>query len=201
MGIFGKIGRSIMGLGNAIGGVADDTESAKKQRADITAQGDASSAFAGQGEANYGAMTAEAAGARDQLRRQASGELSLTAEQLRQGLQQQRAAMQSAAAGAPPGSAPMMARTAVLGGARASSAMAGQAALAGLAERQAAAKAWQDAILQQRAQDIQVGLGGRQNAVNAYGGVTPEKSWLDKWGGAITAGAGLLATSPKKENQ
>lgn len=174
-----------------IKGLADESESAKEQRNQLNAQGGRASDFAGFGEAGYGALTGEAADMRNQLRDQAMGKTSLSAEQLRQGLQQQQAMMQSMAAGGAPGNAAMNARTAMLGAGRASSAMAGNAAMAGIAERQAAAKAWADAILGQRGQDLQAALGSRQNAISAFGGVTPEKSTLDKWGNAIIGGAGV----------
>lgn len=76
---------------------------------------------------------------------------------------------------------------------RASSAMSGNAAMARIAEQQAAQKAWADSILGARAQDLQASLGSRQNAINAFGGVTPEGSFLDKWGNAIATGAGLAS--------
>ena len=38
---------------------------------------------------------------------------------------------------------------------------------------------------------LQAALGSRQNQISALGGVTPDKSWLDKWGGAVLGGAGL----------
>ena len=172
---------------------ADESDSQQGQRKELRGEGLASSNFAGQGESGYGALGAEADTARQGLRDQASGKLSLSSEQLRQGLQQQQAQMQSMAAGGPASSQPMNARTAMLGAGRASSAMAGNAAMAGIQERSAAQKALMDAILGQRQQDMQVALGSRQNAIAGYGGATPGQSWMDKWGGAIMGGAGLLA--------
>jgi hypothetical protein len=48
-------------------------------------------------------------------------------------------------------------------------------------------------ILKQRQQDAQVALGSRQNAVGAYGGVTPDKSFIEKYGPMIATGAGFAA--------
>lgn len=171
----------------------DDSDSAAKQRSQLTFQGEAASDFAGLGEQGYGALGAEAGEARGYLRDLAMGKNSLSAEQLRQGLQQQQAQMQSMAASGPAGSAPMNARTAMIGAGRASSAMAGNQAMAGIAERNAAQQAWNNAILGARGQDLQAALGSRQNAISGFGGITPEKSFLDKWGNAISTGFGLAS--------
>lgn len=172
----------------------DESQSSIDKRDDLNEQGSRSSNFADAGELGYGATGAEAQQARNYLRDLAQGKNSLASEQLRQGLQQQQAQQMSMAAGAPTGSGPMAARTAMMGMGRASSAMAGNAAMAGIAERAAAQKAWSDAILGARGQDLQASLGGRQNAIGAYSGVTPDKSFLDKWGGAILGGASIAAS-------
>ncbi len=195
MGFLSRIGDAFTNnpLVRKLGGLADDSESAEEQRNNLNAQGGAAAGFADQGQAGYGQLGAEGADARGFLRDQAMGKNSISAEQLRQGLQQQQAQMQSMAQGGPASSAPMMGRTAMIGAGRASSAMAGNAAMAGIAERNAAQQAWNQAILGARGQDLQAALGGRQQAIGAYGGVTPEKSTLDKWGNAITAGMTLAA--------
>ncbi len=135
----------------------------------------AASNFAGQGEAGYGNMTNELAADRERLRALASGQNSLAAEQLRQGLQSQYAQQQSMAAGASPGNAPMAARTAMMNMGRAATGMAGNAAMAGIAERNAATQALADLNLGQRGQDVNVGLGSRQNEINALGPKEPPK--------------------------
>ncbi len=135
---------------NGLKSLGDESDSTKQQRNDVNTQAGAAGNFAGQGESGYGQLGAEGRDARNMLRDQAMGKSSLSAEQLRQGLQQQQAQMQSMAQGGPASSAPMNARTAMLGAGRASSAMAGNAAMAGIAERNAAAQAWQNAIGQAR---------------------------------------------------
>lgn len=171
---------------------------ADQKRADLNAQGAAAANFADAGEKGYGAMTAESQQARDYLRRLASGEKSVSAEQLRQGNQQTMAAQQSMAASASPQNAPMAALAAMQNQNRASTGLAGSTAMAGLAERQAAQKALGDMILGQRGQDIQVGLGSRQNATTGYGGVSPEGSFMDKFGNMIQGGASAYAQMKSK---
>ena len=172
---------------------AGDHPGEEEQRRGLMDQGQRAGSFANVGEAGFGGLGMEGDQARQFLRDQATGKVSLSAEQLRQGLQQQQAGFQSAAAGGAPQNAAMNARPALLGMGRAGSAMAGNQAIAGIQERTAAQKALMDAILGQRQQDMQVALGSRQNAIAGYGGVTPGQSWLDKWGGAIMGGAGLAA--------
>lgn len=171
----------------------DESESAKQQRADLGNQANQADALRGQATTGYGALGGEGNQMRGLLRDQATGKTSLSGEQLRQGLMQQQAMQQSMAAGASPQNSVMAARTAALGMGRNASAMNGQAAMAGIAERQAAAKAWADALLQQRQQDMQASLGSSQNAINALTGQKAEGSTLDKWGGAAAAGLGYAA--------
>jgi len=175
-----------------------ESESAKRQREMLEQQGAAASGFAGVGEGNYGAMTEESKQARDYLRRLATGEESVSREQLRQGLLQNTAAQRSYAASASPSNQPAAARTAAIQMGKMGSGLSGQQAMAGIAERQAAQKAWNDAILGARGQDLQAALGSRQNAVNAYGGGKPEGTWMDKYGGAVSAGIGALAMMSDK---
>lgn len=154
-----------------------------------------SGAFADQAEAGYGALGGEANAEREYLRRYARGQDSVTAEQLRQGLQQNVAAQRSLAAGAAPQNAAMAARTAARETARLGSGFAGQAALAGMQERAMWQKALQDSILQQRAQDLAAAGGARQTATSGYGAGqqgAPEKSWIEKYGPLIQAGAGAV---------
>jgi hypothetical protein len=190
MGFWNSVGNGISTIGGWIGGESD---SAKQKRAALDAQGGVASGFAHTGEQGYGAMTQEAQASRDYLRRLASGQDSVSAEQLRQGLQQNLAAQRSMAASASPANAPMAARTAAMQMGRMGAGMSGQAAIAGLQERQQAQKALADMIMGQRAQDLQASLGSRQNAISAYGGVTPDKSFLEKYGNMIASGAALAA--------
>lgn len=177
-----------------------ESESAKRQREMLEQQGAAASGFAGVGEQGYGATGIEAQQARDYLRRVANGQDSLSREQLRQGLQQQLAMQRSYAASAPPSNQAMAARTAANNMGRASSGMSGNAAMAGIQERNAANLALNDAILKQRQQDMQVALDSRRNAISGYGGAAPEKSWIEKYGGAIAGGAAAMSDERLKED-
>lgn len=139
----------------------------------------------------------------DYLRGQMQGQNSVSAEQLRQGLQQQQAAQMSMAASNPGN--PMAARTAAMQMARSGYGMAGQQALAGLQERNNAATQLGQSYGQQgqlqlgqgqlalgrSSQDLQAGLGGYNAANNAYGQslAHPQKTWGD----LIKSGAGGAA--------
>lgn len=200
MGIWDTIKR--VGTGVATGGLSEvdniwnlgkDSASQQQQRADLNQQGQAAGAFAGVGEQNYNNMTAEAQAARDYLRKLASGEQSVSAEQLRQGMQQNVNAQRSMAASAAPGNSAMAARNAAVQMGRAGAGLAGQQAVAGLQERQQAQMALNQAILGARGQDAQVGLGSRQTAIQGFGGVTPEQSMLEKWANPIAGGLGAAA--------
>lgn len=171
-----------------------EDETATEKRDNLNQTGSAANAFADQGQLGYGQMSAEAAAQRDAFRRLASGQDSLSAEQLRQGLSQNMAAQRSMAASASPANAPMAALHAAQNMGRLGAGMSGQAALAGIQERNAAQKALADMILQQRQQDMNVALGSRQNAVGAYGGVTPDKSTFEK---LVNPGASFGAAALK----
>lgn len=165
---------------------ADPTADAKRDA--LNQQGAAASGFADQGQQGYGQMTAEAQQARDYLRKIASGQESLSGEQLRQGLQQNLAAQRSMAASASPQNSAMAARTAAIQGGRLGAGMSGAAAMAGIQERRAAQEGLSNMILGQRGQDIQVANGARGNAISGYGGVQPAGSWLDRYGNAVVGG-------------
>lgn len=158
----------------------DESASSKNKRSDLDETGQAANQFAEYNQGGYQQLTGEAAAQRDALRRQASGQDSLSSEQLRQGLQQNLASQRSMAAGASPGNSAMAARNAAMNMGRAASGMSGAAATAGIQERRAAQDALSQMILQQRGQDLQGALGSRQNAISGYGGITPEGTWLDK---------------------
>lgn len=125
----------------------------------------AAGAAAGRGDIGYGRMTGELQSDRRYLQDLRAGKNSIAAEQLRQGLMQQQGQMIGTMASARPGSSPMAARTATLAAGRAGSAMAGNAAMAGIAERNAAAQSLANMNLGQRGQDIQYSLGQRGLAV------------------------------------
>ncbi len=176
-----------------LGSLTEESESAKAQRAALNQQGASASGFADLGQQGYGQMTQESQQARDYLRRLASGQDSVSAEQLRQGMQQGINAQRSMAASASPANAPMAARNAAMNMGRLGSGLAGQQAVAGLQERQAAQQGLANLIMQQRGQDLQAALGSRQNAISGYGGVRPEGSWMDKWANPLTGGLGAGA--------
>lgn len=164
-----------------------DLRAAQKQQADSANQ------FANQGQQGYGAMTAESNAARDYLRQIASGQQSVSAEQLRQGNQQALAVQRSMAASAAPQNSVMAARTAQNNMNRASMGLAGQQAVAGLQERQAAQQGLANMIMQQRGQDLQAALQSRQNANSAYGAYKPDPSNMEKATSFAPAVAGLFS--------
>lgn len=184
-----------------LGGLGDESESTKQKRDDLNNQGGMSSWFADQGQQGYQQMGAEASQARDYLRGIARGDNSVSAEQLRQGLSQNMAQQRSMAASASPANAPMAALHAAKNMGQMGAGMSGQAALAGLQERQAAQKQLNDSILQARQQDQQVALGSRQNAISGYGGVTPEGSWMDKYAQPVTGALGAIAKSDRRAKE
>lgn len=154
--------------------------------------------FADYGEGGFRSLGGAADNARQNLADIASGKLSQSREILRQGLNQQLSNARSMAAG---GGTPMAARTAAMNMGRAGYGMSGQASLAGIAEQQGAAKLLQDAILQQRQQELNAALGSRQNAMTGYGAgqpFTPEKGFIERNGAAIAAGLGVAAKSDKR---
>ncbi len=182
---------------NTVIGQDPGADAEAKRRELLYGQAGAAGQFADQGQASYGQLGGEASAQRDYLRRLASGQDSVSAEQLRQGLQQNLGAQRSLAAGASPQNSTMAARTAAIQSARLGGAMAGQQALAGLQERQSAQQALSNMIMQQRQQDLQAALQSRQTAQQGYGAQnagTPEKSGMEKYGPAIASGAGLFAS-------
>jgi hypothetical protein len=193
-GILGPFGKKVK---DKASGLTEESASTKQQRADLNDQGRAAGDFAAWGESGYHGLGREGADVRDMLRRQATGQESVTREMLRQGLQQGLAQQRSMAAGAAPQNQAMAARTAAMNMGRATAGMSGAAAVAGMQERQAAAKALADAINAQRAMELQAALGSRQNAISGYGGVKPEGTWLEKNQGWINMGQDIGTTIAK----
>lgn len=141
-----------------------------ERSAKLGALGDESADFARQQQQQYGLLGQEGNQERDFLRSIARGEDSISAEQLRQGLQQNVAGQMAMANSARPGSGAMAARNAALNASRAASGLAGQQAVAGLQERQQAQRALMEALLRQRGQDLDALSGGRRDATSAWGG-------------------------------
>lgn len=187
-GVAPKPGGGVVGW---LGGLTDQSQQAKDQVANLNDQGNRSSDFADTGQQQFGTLGGQLGGQADYFRGLQSGQNSLSAEQLRQSLAQNLAGQRSMAAGASPQNAVMAARTAAIQSARLGSGLAGQQAMAGIAERNAAAKALSDMLLQQRQQELQAALQGRSTAIGAYGGVKPEGSTLDKWMPVIGAATGV----------
>jgi hypothetical protein len=186
--------------GGGIKNPFDESKSKKKQRGDLDHQGQEAGGFADEGQEAFTALRGELGATSNMLRDQATGRVSLSAEQLRQGLQQNIAAQRAAQASASPQNAAMAARLGMNNMARLGYGFSGQAAQAGLAERMAAAKALADFQLQQRQQELQAALQSRQNAVGAYGGITPEQSGLEKalpFVNAAIGGASIFAGKGK----
>jgi len=190
----------ISGLGDFLFGPAKDVvkaagaedQSAIDKRNRLNEAAGQAGDFANYGQGGFMSLGTAADKARQNLADIASGKISYSGEQLRQGLQQNLATQRSLAASAAPGNAAMAARTAAIQGARLGAGVSGASAMAGIAERESAAKALQDAILQQRQQELQAALQSRGNQIQAYTGVTPDKSWIEKYGPAIQGGLGTI---------
>lgn len=201
-GIFNGIGQTL--FGSAPGGIKNllgESDDEKRRKELLRQQAKLSGGFADQSQYNTAMLGNEANSARQNLQKMASGELSYSREALRQGLQQQQAAQRSMAAGASPMAGPMAARNAAMNMGRAGYGMSGQAALAGIQEQQGASKMLQDAILQQRQQDMQAALGARQTAVTGYGGnQQPEKSNVEKYGPMFVGALGAMSDKRLKKN-
>lgn len=195
--------RDIVDPGHVFGSDESDAADAARQAAvDARAplldkQSEAAGSFADSSQANYNALGARGATSLDQLQRQANGQNSVSAEQLRQGLQQNQAAQMSMAQGGAPQDAASRARTASIQSARLGSGLAGQQAVAGLQERNQAQGQYAQLLQGLRGQELQGSLGGRQAAITGYGGgqpaPPPEKSKVEKFGPAIIGGIAALS--------
>lgn len=130
------------------------------------------------GAGNYGAATYQLGQANNFLNGQMQGQNSVSAEQLRQGLQQNLAAQQSQAAGASPQNAAMAARNAAQNMASLGYGMSGQAATAGLQERQNAAQQLSQNYLGMGNQAVAAATGGYGAANQGYGSAiqNPQKT-------------------------
>lgn len=191
MGLFDVLGNTLGGIAGAgkrfLGGLTNQP-GAEEQREGLQTQAGAAGNFAGQGEGGYLDLGGQLGQEAQYLRDIARGRESVSAMQLRQALDQNLSAQRSMAAGANPQNAAMAALNASQNAARLGSGLAGQQALAGIQERQAAQNALVNALLGQRGQDVQVALGSRGNAINALGAITPGQSPLQQFGGLIQGG-------------
>lgn len=159
-------GRAWNWLGqNGLGGA---TASDQAKMNNLNAVGQGAMGFAGQAQGNYGQLTQQGMGALNGLAATANGQNSVSAEQLRQGLQTNLAQQQSLAAGASPQNAAMAARQAAANSAKLGYGLSGQQAVAGQAERNAAQGQYASLLGSMRGQDLQGTLGGYGAATGAY---------------------------------
>jgi hypothetical protein len=148
---------------------------------------------------NWGnAYTANQAGINNtagMLQALANGQNSVSAEQLRQGLQQAQAQQMSMAASATPANQAMAARNAMMNAGAQASGMMGQQAMAGLQERQGALNALAQLQLGQSGQNMQgaLGMAGLSNAGYGTDLQNPYKTWGSIIGPAIGGAAGAVA--------
>lgn len=204
---FGELGRDLRELGGDIkdgaGWVWDQTggrlgsgmDRGKNEFRTVDPEGNLGSqsrkagSFADRSQTHFGQLGAEATSERQRLRDIAEGRNSISAEQLRQALQQNVAAQQSMAAGARPGNAAMAARTASMQAARMGSGLAGQQAVAGIAERQAAAQSLANMLMQQRQQELQAALQSRGQAIQGFGDI--ERARANRFGALTGTPTGM----------
>lgn len=157
--------------------------------------------FANTAQGNYNNLTAEGQATRDYLASIMRGDNSVSKEQLRQGLQQTVGGLRSQAAAASPANSGMAALQASNNIGHAGAAMAGNAALAGIQERNAAANALGQMQLGYRGQDVNAALGAQGNQIQGYGAVLNQPhqpSWWERGLSAIGGGAGIHALSDKR---
>jgi hypothetical protein len=129
------------------------------------------------------------------LQAQANGQNSVSAIQLQQGLQQNLGAQRSLAAGAAPQNQAAAARTAAIQSSRLGSGLAGQQAVAGQQERNAANQQYGQLLGTLRGQDEAAAASARQGALTGYGAGNSgaaEKNNVDKYSGAIIGGLGAI---------
>lgn len=149
--------------------------------------------FADLGQTGFQQTGERMGGLADMMERLARGEDSFSAEQLRGSLQQNLANQQSFAAGAAPTNQAMAARTAAIQGGQMGAGLAGQQALAGIAERQAAQQGLAGLLGNMRQQDLQAALQSRQNALSGFGGIEQERGRrFDAISGTPTSGERIL---------
>lgn len=172
-------------------GLGGATTADESKMNNLNAVGGGALGFAGTAQGNYNAFTGQGMQSLAALRALAEGKNSVSAEQLRQGMQQGVSAQHAMAAGASPQNAAMAARNASNNMSRLSYGLSGQQAVAGLAERNQAQQAYANMLAQLRGQDLQGTLGGYNAATGAYsGGLNGQRdpTMLAQWS-PIVAGA------------
>lgn len=152
------------------GGFTDMTDRDPNDlQGELGEQADKSSSWGDESRDRVFWLSRQAQENRKRLEDVATGRESVSAMQLAQSLQQNQAQQQSMAAGARPGNAAMAARTAAMTAGRQGAGLAGQQAIAGIQERQAAQSALSQALLTERGQDVNATTQGYGNAASAYG--------------------------------
>ncbi len=176
-------------------GLRDQVGLINNQANTLNYAGGAAGGFADQAQTNYNNMTGQLGQSADYLRSLASGQNSVSAMQLQQGLQQNLAAQRSMAAGAAPQNSAMASRQAANNQAKLGYGLAGQQAMAGLQERNQAQSQLSQLLLGQRGQDSQTALGARGQQIQAYGQAA------QAYGSGANAYAQSLQTPQKTEGQ
>ncbi len=179
-------------------GWRDENGDAEQQRNNLNAQGGAAGSWADESQNNARQQGAMSSDMYKSLGDRAAGKNLISGEMLRQGLQQQYGQQRSMAAGASPQNAAMAARTGAMNMGRAASGMSGQAALAGMQEQAAAQKMQADFLQRWRDQDLGAAQGARGQSIGAYQGITPDKTWIEKFGPAAAGGASMVAKSDER---
>jgi len=167
----------------------------------LQAQAGSAGGFADRAQSSYDYYGNQLVPAIADLRAQATGQNSISALQLGQGLQQNQANQLSMAAGAAPQNASMAARTAALQSARLGYGMSGQQAVAGLQERNQAQQQYAGLLQGLRGQELQGVLGSRSAAIGGYGASnagTPAPSMLQQYGPMAAAGLAAIAMSDRR---
>lgn len=161
----GKVGA---GIGGAFSGKRSKQPGVDESGELRGAAGEAGQ-FAGGAQDNFARDRTAMRQTEQMLRDRAMGKNSLSAEQLRQGLQQNVAAQRSMAAGARGGGQAAMMRQAMINSARMGAGLSGQQAMAGIAEQNAATDALARLQAQRRQQELNAALGARGQQIQGLG--------------------------------
>ncbi len=159
-------------LGNAATavGLGGASQSTLNKQANLNSVGANAQQFAGSNQAGFNGLGSQGNQSLAQLQAIANGQNSVSAMQLQQAQQAAMAQQRSLAAGASPANSAMAARNAANNLNTANYGLAGQQAVAGLAERNQAQTQYANLLGTLRGQDLQGALGSNQTAVGAYSG-------------------------------
>lgn len=173
MGILDDIGSGISsvynGVANALPGIGIGTSASDAAKmAALNQQGQQADQFATQQQAGFNALGQQGQTALNYLSGQMQGQNSVSALQLQAAQQANAAKMASLAASAAPQNAAMMARTAANNINAGNVGLAGQQAIAGQAERDAAAGQYANTLGTLRGQDLTGVDAARQAAISSF---------------------------------